>query len=287
MKKILIGLVSALLFATGVSAQKTDVLGVGARFGMASFMQETQDWNWKVGFNTLADVQYAHYFGTIDSKGSQWGLRTGLSLGYMQSSIAAPVTLQFNAQDELGGNVLYTVTSSEVKETDRQLFLEVPLMVEFTFWRMYAGAGLKAGIPVWSRYTQRMADLNIDAYYEDFDVHVTNEVVTGAAAEEDKVQTKKWNGSNINLSVTGEIGYLFELKNGNSLGIGLYADYTFWNNYKNENPSALVDVETGAIDPVSGAGAAVHVTNLTDAYVDKLGYFDFGIKVSYNFNLKK
>ena len=287
MKKIIVSIAVALMGAMAVSAQCPDVLGVGGRFGMASFMQQTSDWKWKVGFNGLVDVDYTHYFGTIDSKGSQIGLRTGLSLGYMQSAIAAPVELQYRTQDAIGSNILYTIKSSEVKETDRQLFLEVPVMAEFKFWRMFAGVGVKAGIPVWSRYTQRMADLDIDAYYEDFDVHVTNEVVTGVATDEDKVKTSKWNGSNINLSLTAEIGYLFELKSGNSLGVGLYADYCFWNNYKNESPSALVDVETGSIDPGADAGAAVHITNLTDAYVSKLGNFDFGVKVTYCFCLKK
>lgn len=287
MKKIAISVLLALASISGAWAQKSDVLGVGARVGMASFMQKANDWKWKLGMNTLLDVDYVHYFGTIDQKGSQVGIRTGLSLGYTQSALEAPIELQHRTQDNLNNNILYTITSDRVKEMDRQIFLEIPVMAEFTFWHMYADLGFKVGIPVWSRYKQVIDDISIDAYYEDFDVHVTDEVLTGVLSEEGRTTTNKWNGANVNLSVMAEIGYLFELKNGNSIGVGFYADYTFWNNYKNESPSLLVDVDTHTIDPMTSTPATVHVTNLTDAYVDKLGYFDFGVKVSYNFNLKK
>ena len=79
-----------------------------------------------------------------------------------------------------------------------------------------------------------------------------------------------------------EIGYEFTFKNHNSLGIGVYGNYSLYSLYKkNDQSSSIIDI---AEAPSSGKNAVVTVIPATDAYGKGVGYFDVGLKLAYHFN---
>ena len=99
-----------------------DRFTIGVRGGAASLMHNAEKGNWTCGGNAVLDLQYAHYW-TKDGRPVDLGLIVGLGIGYMQSGLAANDSTAFTK-----ANVDYTVIAKNIKETDHQLPLEVPLM---------------------------------------------------------------------------------------------------------------------------------------------------------------
>jgi hypothetical protein len=88
------------------------------------------------------------------------------------------------------------------------------------------------------------------------------------------------------INASAEIGYEFALKNGDSFGIGVYADYGIYNLYKNNaSAQSMINISQIGADPLNPA-PTVEVLPMVSTYVSKLGYFDAGIKLVYNFNVK-
>ena len=80
-----------------------------------------------------------------------------------------------------------------------------------------------------------------------------------------------------------ELGYEFKLKNGHSIDLGVYADYSVYSMYKNTGNGSLI-----TITPPSASGkAVVDVNCLTNAYVNKIGFLDAGLKLTYNIDFIK
>jgi hypothetical protein len=66
--------------------------------------------------------------------------------------------------------------------------------------------------------------------------------------------------------------------------LGAYANYGVYSLYTNDlNKESFIAVTP----PTAQGNAAVDVLSLTDAYANKLGYFDGGVKLVYHFNFPK
>ena len=114
------------------------------------------------------------------------------------------------------------------------------------------------------------------------EVPVKNELVTGVVKDDQAESTGKWNASKLNIMLGAEIGYEFTFKNHNSLGIGVYGNYSLYSLYKaNDQSSSIIDITEA---PSSGKNAVVTVIPATDAYGKGVGYFDVGLKLAYHFN---
>ena len=85
------------------------------------------------------------------------------------------------------------------------------------------------------------------------------------------------------MTLGAELGYEFKLKNGHSLDLGIYADYSVFNMYTKKGQSKIITITSPS---VNGA-AVVDVLSITNANANKFGFFDAGLKVAYNFDVKK
>ena len=267
-----------------------DRFSIGVRGGASGLLHNTVVGNWTCGFDALLDLQYAHYW-TKDGRPVDLGLIVGLGVGYSQSGMKAAVNTDTTVVDTDGSKIDYKVKADEVKEHDGQIQLEVPIMFSLIHQNgLFFNIGPKFMIPVYTPYTQKISDnanTYISAYFQDIDVQVKNEVITGKLAETDYTTKGTDNGNqfSINIMLTAEIGYEWILKNGNSLGLGAFANYCVYNSFKNNATSSDPLVQ---VTPPTAAGvASVDVLSATKTYATGLGFFDAGVKLAYHFNFPK
>lgn len=264
-----------------------DRFTIGVRGGASALMHHAQMGNWTCGGDVVLDLQYAHYW-TDDTRPVDLGLIVGLGIGYHQSGLAKDSDHTEFDRTTGATNVHYTVDVQNVKETDHQLQLEVPLMFSLIHDNgLFFNIGPKFMIPVWTPYKQTVDQNNthISAVFEETGVTVIDQTLTGVYTGQ---QPEDKNGIqfNINVMLTAEIGYEWILKSGNSLGLGAYANYSVYNTFKNTpNTEGLFNLTAPAADGSSIAN--LDVLSATHAYADKLGYFDAGIKLAYHFNFPK
>ena len=191
---------------------KYDRFTIGLRGGASSLMHQADKGNWTCGGDVVLDLQYAHYW-TKDGRPVDLGLIVGLGVGYMQSGLK----VDNDCTSFTKSGVDYTVFASNIKETDHQLQLEVPLMFSLiSETGVFFNIGPKFMIPVYSPYKQTVDQNNthITAYFPNEGITVTDETVTGKYTGQ---QPTAKNGIqfNINLMLTAEIGYEWVLKSGN------------------------------------------------------------------------
>ena len=85
------------------------------------------------------------------------------------------------------------------------------------------------------------------------------------------------------MTIGIELGYEFKLKSGNSIGLGAFANYGVYSMYSNNPLGSAIDV----FAPSANGNGVVNVESLTNAYTDKMGHLDAGVKLTYNFNFFK
>ena len=257
-----------------------DRFTIGLRGGASALMHHAEKGNWTCGGDVVLDLQYAHYW-TDDTRPMDLGLIVGLGIGYEQSGLKTNDSTAFTK-----ANVNYTVVAKDIKETDHQLQLEVPLMFSLIHDNgLFFNVGPKFMIPLYTPYKQTVntQDTHITAYFPETGITIQNNPVTGQYTGQ---QPTEKNGIqfNINVMLTAEIGYEWLLKSGNSIGLGAYANYSVFNTFKNTtNSEGLFNLTA----PTDTDKAHLDVLSATHAYADKLGYFDAGIKLAYHFNFPK
>ena len=258
-----------------------DRFTIGVRGGASALMHHADQGNWTCGGDVVLDLQYAHYWAK-DGRPVDLGLIVGLGIGYQQSGLKKDSDLTTFTK----GTVDYTVLAKDVKETDHQLQLEVPLMFSLIHESgLFFNVGPKFMIPVYTPYNQTVNQdgTHISAVFQETGVTVVDEEVTGVYKGQ---QPESQNGIqfNINVMLTAELGYEWTLKSGNSLGLGAYANYSVFNTFKNTpNAEGLFNLTA----PSDTDKAHLDVLSATRAYADRLGYFDAGVKVAYHFNFPK
>lgn len=258
-----------------------DRFTIGLRGGAASLMHHAQKGNWTCGGDVVLDLQYAYYW-TKDGRPVDLGLIVGLGIGYAQSGLNTASDSTAFTKDKVD----YTVVTKDVKETDHQLQLEVPLMFSLIADNgVFFNIGPKFMIPVYTPYNQSINkdETHIAAYVQETGITTVDNPVTGQYNGE---QPTVENGIQFKLNVmlTAELGYEWILNSGNSLGLGAYANYSVFNSFKNTTSAEGLFNLTA---PTDDDKAHVDVQSATKTYADKLGYFDAGIKVAYHFNFPK
>lgn len=266
---------------------------IGARGGASALLHKVEQGKWTCGGDGILDLQYAHYW-SKEGRPVDLGLLLGVGIGYSQSGMKAAVNTQTTYVDNTVPSfpltIDYTVRADEVKETDGQLQLEIPLMFSLISEKgFFFNIGPKIMLPLYTPYTQKISNNEntyISAYFREIGVPVTNEVVTGVLAEDQYITKNTDNGNQftINILLGGELGWEWKLKSGNSFGLGVYGNYGVFNSFKgNPENIPLIQVTPPAGDEI----ATVEVHSATKTYANKLGFFDAGLKVAYHFNFKK
>ena len=259
-------------------------LAIGVRGGFASTMTNINGNGLSKGFDALLDLRYAHYWAGDKNK-PMLGIMTGINIGYVQARQSATLLDKFTlATDE--GDVDYEVSADKINETTHQIQLELPIMFSMvTPNGFFLNAGPKLILPVYSTYYQTIKNPNISAYLPELNGKpMTNNIVMGMLSDEQCKQRGSFgNEFKLAIALGLELGYEFKLKNGHSIDLGVYADYSVYSMYKNTGNGSLI-----TITPPSASGkAVVDVLCLTNAYASKIGFLDAGLKLTYNIDFIK
>ena len=255
---------------------------IGARGGASALLHDVVNGNWICGGDVILDLQYAHYW-PAKNKPLDLGIIAGIGLGYSQSGMRAAVDTAYTVTTD-AGDIDYTLKADEVKEHDGQIQLEIPVMFSLIHENgLFFNVGPKFMLPVYTPYNQTIHNPDINAYFPEEGVNVSNEVVTGYVRD-NQITTKGTDNGNqckINIMLTAEIGYEWRFANGHSLGLGAFANYSVYNSFKNQGENkSLMDVTA----PSASGSATVDILSATKTYAEGLGYFDAGVKLAYHFN---
>lgn len=264
--------------------EQADRFTIGVRGGAASLLHKTPVGNWGIGFDALLDLQYAHYWKKFGKK-MQYGILVGVGVGFARSSLSTAVNDSLPVISTSDGDIQYKILAENVKEFDGQIQVEVPLMFSMVHEKgFFMNIGPRFMIPVYGLYNQSITNPEIKATFIEEGVTVTNEKITGVLTEEQQNSKGSWKTSTLNIMLGAELGYEYTFRNKNSLGIGVYANYSVYTMYKNDfNHVSLISIKDEN-KPDAGKPAVLDVLSATDAYATGLGYFDVGLKVAFNFN---
>ena len=267
-----------------------DRFTIGVRGGASSLMHKTEVGNWTCGFDAILDLQYAHYW-TKEGRPVDLGIIAGLGIGYQQSGLKTAIDDHYTQNTE-AGDIEYTIKADEVKETDRNIQLEVPVMFSLIHESgLFFNIGPKFMIPVYTPFNEEISNNEntvVNALFKDRNVLVQNDAVTGVLGDEQYKLKGSDNGIqfNCNIMLTAEIGYEWILKNGHSLGLGAFANYSVFNTFK--NGQTISDPIVALNTPPSTASVAKFDVNAaTKSYAKSVGFFDAGVKLAYHFNFPK
>ena len=257
----------------------------GARGGFASTMATTK--NMPLGFDALLDLRYAHYWAKDQNKPAL-GIMTGLNIGYVQASQSMKFLDKYTTPT-VHSDVDYVVEADKVAETDRLIQLEIPVMFSMVTPKgFFLNVGPKLILPVYSKYTQTIKDPKISAYLPELSGNpIVNEVVMGKLTEEQMNITDNLADNPcklLSLAFGAELGYEFKFKNGHSLDLGVYADYSVYTLYNNSVAAGKVITVT---PPTYTSPAIVEVQPMSTVSGNKFAFLDAGLKISYNFDFIK
>lgn len=259
-------------------------LSVGVRGGFASTLAGSK--GVPAGFDALLDLRYAHYWAKDQGK-ILLGIMTGLSAGYVQAFQQTTILDEYTAPT-VDGDVFYHISADKVVEKNHQVQLEVPVLFSMVTPKgFFLNAGPKLILPVYSQYHQQLTNPTISAYLAELDGNpITNEVVMGAVSGEQADLKGKMVDNPcqlMSLALAAELGYEFKFKNGHSLDLGVYADYSVYNLYRADATGKIVSLTP----PTKTSAAIVTVQPISSAFGNKFGFLDAGIKVSYNLDMIK
>ena len=266
-------------------AYQMNRFAIGVRGGFASTMATTK--NMPLGFDALLDLRYAHYWAK-DQKKPALGIMTGLNIGYVQASQSMKFLDKYTTPT-VHSDVDYVVEADKVAETDRLIQLEIPVMFSMVTPKgFFLNVGPKLILPVYGKYTQTIAEPKISAYLPELSGNpIVNEVVMGKLTKEQMDVTDNLADNPcklMSLALGAELGYEFKFKNGHSLDLGVYADYSVYTLYNNSIAAGKVIT---VAPPTLTSPAIVEVQPMSTVSGNKFAFLDAGLKISYNFDFIK
>lgn len=252
---------------------------VGARGGFDFLVPESkQASHAKFGVAGALDVGYTHYW-FIGGFGDM-GLHTGLSAGYATNETRVDWEQQYTNVDYLNNEMLYTANGNTTL-TMYRAYAEIPVMAALRTKNIIAQLGLKAQYSFWSDVTHKVNEVNIDAYYVPYDVHVTNELITGKLAPENLTTKTLSNAApNFNLLVAMRVGYEFRIRKKDIIGVAAYLDCNVWNTKSapQEDPHiAVSSIDNSGPIPVP----AITVNHAYNTVTSRIFPIQVGVSVYY------
>ena len=261
--------------------QAQSQLAIGVRGGGQLWLPKTTDGATEVhgtmGGDGLLDIRYA-YLGRV-GQSFELGATAGIGLGYGGAGIHGKSSAAFTNIDYLGNTMNYT-TSATFRQKESFARMDVSLMLAMRAGGFVLNIGPRLMVPFAAQSKLTIDEATIAAYYPQYKVTVTNEIITGVL--ETPYQTPITNHqSPITLLLGLEAGYEFPVGN-NALGIQAFADLGLWTSRSpiTDNPSPLISVS-----PITDIGTPAEVTvGSPDALVSSRRLVDFGLRVYYAFS---
>lgn len=275
MKKILF---FVCLCAAGVvpHAENTHLLTLGLRGGETTLLHSSaQDLHSQMGGVGALDLGYVWY---ASVPRAELGLRTGLLVGYGAAGTSGAFSQQFTNTDYLGNLMRYT-TSAQLFSRSQMVSVEIPLMMALRVKGFTFNAGFSLQTLLWQHTCQHLTSPHIDAFYPAYNVHVTDELITGQLTASRQTSVYASGLPVVGLGVCTEIGYDFALPKG-YLGLQAFFSCSVCSNYRASDD--IVIAVSSITDPVNPV-PCVQVSNALPSLCSSVRPLSFGLRLYYAF----
>ena len=255
---------------------------IGTRIGTAGLTYQSDFGTFSPHIHTGLEMSYALLWRGV-------GIRLGCDFAYAASNyVSTNYTDNYSTIDveRDAMDVYYTI--GQLAERHNQWYLGIPLQLTLDFKHVTLNIGPKAVIALSTTYRQTLHQADLRCYYPLYDVEIDNALALATGTNTMTTAGKLVSFPYAWIAIAVDGTYNIKLKNGNKIGIGLYADIAV-NNYK------LLKTSNLSLLSISDTKSGVPVDRLTESalysnhaatqtqVVRKFGYFDTGFKLVYYF----
>ncbi len=262
------------------------MLSIGVRGGGQTFLPTaavgaTGEVKPGIGGTGALDVRYT-YYGSVASQ-VQLGVAVGAGLGYGTTGIKGTNMDSYTNIDYLGNKMDYSIDATYSLK-DQFAKVDVSLLLAMRFGGVTLNVGPRFMLPFAASSALTISEASIDAYYPAYNVHVTDQLITGKL-ETPYTEKHPSNISKYNLLIAAEIGYEWALNTNHSLGVQLFAEVAVWSKQSpvTNNPSPLIGVS-----PITDASNPVPFVTVgsAESFVSGRRYIGVGVRAYHAFHIE-
>ena len=263
---------------------QTSMLSIGVRGGGQTYLPTaavgaTGDMHAGIGGTGALDIRYTFYGQLADR--FELGFAAAAGVGYGSAGIKGTNMDSYTNIDYLGNKMDYSIDATYSLK-DQFAKVDVSLLLAMRFGGVTLNVGPRFMLPFAATGTVTISEASIDAYYPLYNVHVTDQLITGKL-ETPYQQTTTSSLPQYAALMALEIGYEWALNTNHSLGVQLFADIAVWN-----PKTSITNVQSPIISvaPISNANDPVPsvTVNSPAALISSRRYLDFGIRAYYAFS---
>ena len=261
------------------------MLSIGVRGGGQTYLPTaavgaTADMHAGIGGTGALDVRYT-YYGSVASQ-VQLGVAVGAGFGYGTTGIKGTNMDSYTNIDYLGNKMDYSIDATYSLK-DQFAKVDVSLLLAMRFGGVTLNVGPRFMLPFAATGTVTISEASIDAYYPAYNVHVTDQLITGKL-ETPYTEKHPSNISKYNLLIAAEIGYEWRL-NQHALGVQLFAEAAVWSK---QSPITNYQSPMISVAPISNANAPVPSVTVgsAESFVSGRRYIGVGVRAYYAFRIE-
>lgn len=263
----------------------TSMLSIGVRGGGQTYLPTaavgaTGEVKPGIGGTGALDVRYT-YYGSVASQ-VQLGVAVGAGVGYGTTGIKGTNMDSYTNIDYLGNKMDYSIDATYSLK-DQFAKVDVSLLLAMRFGGVTLNVGPRFMLPFAATGTVTISEASIDAYYPLYNVHVTNQLITGKL-ETPYQQTTTSSLPQYAALMALEIGYEWRF-NRHALGVQLFAEAAVWSK---QTPNPLTPNPLIQVNPITDASNPVPVVTVGSAepFVSGRRYIGVGVRAYYAFHIE-
>jgi len=251
-----------------------------AGLGLSSLRYQMTQGDRSGGFGGDFGVGYTWYRTNVRVTGTgkvfneRWGIFTGLGLGLYgaKAKLNDEKKEIKDLVDSERDKFDLTTTLTGYRETQKSMYLNIPVMAQFQLERYYVLGGFKFGIPLGGKYKSKDATITNIAYYPDYENYLYGPKTQGLGKFEHQDSDGKLKyGVVMMLSLEGGVNW--RINRNFSLYSGVYFDVGLNNVAKNQQKQFVeFDYQT-ANNP-----SRFTTNSAMSAFTDKVNIMAVGVK---------
>jgi len=249
-------------------------------FGLSPLRYQLSQGDRSGGFGGDFGVGYTWYRTNVRITGTgkvfneRWGIFSGLGLGLYgaKAKLDDEKKVTENLKDSENDIFDLPTTLSGYKETQRAIYLNIPVMAQFQLERYYVLGGLKFGIPLGGKYKSKDATLTNVAYYPEYENYLYGPKTQGLGTFDHQNSDGKLKyGVVLMLSLEGGVNW--RINRNFSLYSGLYFDFGLNNVSKNKQKQFVeFDYKTADVN------SRFTTNSVMSVFTDKVNIMAVGVK---------
>lgn len=211
------------------------------------------------------------------------GPQTGLEAAWTRSGWRQELSDQFSNKDYLGHQIDYTL-SGKLDERHDHVTVTIPIMAALRYQGVVVGLGLKARALLWTKHQTTASDVDISAYYPEFDVRLAAEdcveELSSALEISGARKTPEWH-----IALAAEAGYEWKIARNQYLGALLFVDYGLWNSYSRPDDAPQRSLDVTLIEK-AGMMPQLVLSPIYSTIINRFRPFSVGVTITYTFDFE-